>query len=88
MAERGAGEGSQRLASRPVSSRRSSRVAEKLHQKIRDKEYYEAHQTYRVLYQRYKAQGKEGEALNLLYDGALVLLQHRQVCKQRKTVQL
>jgi hypothetical protein len=53
-------------------------VVEKLHQKIRDKEYYEAHQTYRVLYQRYKAQGKEGEALDLLYDGALLLLQNGQ----------
>ena len=72
--------GSQRLAGRPVSSRRSSRVAEKLHQKIRDKEFYEAHQTYRVLYQRYRAQGKESEALDLLYDGALLLLQHGQVC--------
>ena len=72
--------GNQRLAGRPVSSRRSSRVAEKLHQKIRDKEFYEAHQTYRVLYQRYRAQGKESEALDLLYDGSLLLLQHGQVC--------
>ena len=70
---------SPRPASRPVSTRRAARVAEKLQQKIRDKEYYEAHQTYRVLYQRYKAQGKETEALSLLYDGALLLLQHEQV---------
>ena len=68
-----------RLASRTVSSRRTARVAEKLQQKIRDKDYYEAHQTYRVLYQRYKAQGKETEALDLLYDGALLLIQHGQV---------
>lgn len=70
---------SPRPAGRPVSSRRSGRVEEKLQQKIRDKEYYEAHQTYRVLYQRYKAQGKEKEALELLYNGALLLLQHGQV---------
>ena len=72
-----------RPAGRPVSSRRSGRVEEKLQQKIRDKEYYEAHQSYRVLYQRYKAQGKEKEALELLYSGALLLLQHGQV---RRTV--
>lgn len=77
MAEKGSVQ-TQR-AGRPVSSRRSARVAEKLQQKIRDKEYYEAHQTYRVLYQRYKAQGKEGEALDLLYDGAILFLQHGQV---------
>ena len=76
MAEKGA---TQPRVGRPVCSRRSSRVAEKLQQKIRDKEYYEAHQTYRALYQRYKAQGKEGDALDLLYDGALLLLQHGQV---------
>ena len=68
-----------RPAGRPVSSRRSGRVEEKLKQKIRDKEYYEAHQTYRVLFQRYKAQGKENEALELVYNGALLLLQHGQV---------
>lgn len=76
--------GNTRLSGRPVSSRRSPRVVEKLQQKIRDKEYYEAHQTYRVLYQRYKAQGKEDEALDLLYDGALLLLQHGQVCPLQK----
>ncbi|CAI8050602.1 Golgi to ER traffic protein 4 homolog [Geodia barretti] len=68
-----------RPAGRPVSSRRSGRVEEKLKQKIRDKEYYEAHQTYRVLFQRYKAQGKENEALELVYNGALLLLQHGQL---------
>ena len=68
-----------RPAGRPVSSRRSGRVEEKLQQKIRDKEYYEAHQSYRVLYQRYKAQGKEKEAFELLYNGTLLLLQHGQV---------
>jgi len=76
MAEKGSG-GVQR--GRPVCSRKSTRVAEKLQQKIRDKEYYEAHQTYRALYQRYKAQGKESDALELLYDGTVLLLQHRQV---------
>lgn len=71
---------SPRLASRPVSTKRAARMEEKLQQKIQDKDYYEAHQMYRVLYQRYKAQGKESEALDLLYDGALALLTHREVC--------
>ena len=63
----------------PVSPRRSAPVAEKLQQKIRDREYYEAHQNYRALYQQYKAEGREKEALELLYEGALLLLQHGQV---------
>ena len=79
MAEKA--EGVKSRQGRPVCSRRSARVAEKLQQKIREKEYYEAHQTYRALYQRYKAQGKESEATDLLYDGSFLLLQHRQVRK-------
>ena len=69
-----------RAKGRPVSTGRSSRVAEKLRGEIRDGNYYEAHQTYRALYQRYKAQRKDGEAVSLLYDGARLLLEHSQVC--------
>lgn len=64
---------------RPVSASRSSKVAAKLQEKIQEGNYYEAHQTYRVLYQRYSAQGREKDARDLLYDGASLLLQHCQV---------
>ena len=78
MADKGQGPAQR---GRAVGSRRSTsaRVAEKIQQKIRDKEYYEAHQTYRALYQRFKAQSKESDALDLLYNGTLLLLEHHQV---------
>lgn len=64
---------------RPVSAGRSSKVAGKLQEKIREGNYYEALQTYRALYQRYSAQGREKDARDLLYDGASLLLRHNQV---------
>ena len=62
-----------------VSTSRSSKVAEKLQEKIREGNYYEAHQTFRALYQRYNAQGREKEAIELLCKGASLLLEHSQV---------
>ncbi len=62
-----------------VSSVKSGRVAQRLKQRIEDGEFYEAHQTYKVLYQRYCAQGKKEVALKLLFDGAATLLRHSQV---------
>ena len=64
---------------RPVSASRSSKVAGKLQEKIREGNYYEALQTYRALYQRYSAQGREKDARDLLHDGASLLLRHNQV---------
>ena len=64
---------------RPISAGRSSKVAGKLQEKIREGNYYEALQTYRALYQRYSAQGREKDARDLLYDGASLLLRHNQV---------
>ena len=62
-----------------VSSARTSRVAARLQEKVRDGQYYEAHQSYKALYQRYRAQKKEKEALDLLYEGAVVMLESAQV---------
>lgn len=64
---------------RTVSHGRSEKVVEKLKQKIRDGEYYEAHQTYKMLYQRYCAQGRGNEAIQLLFEGARLLLENRQL---------
>lgn len=64
---------------RTVSSVKSGRVAQRLKQRIEDGQFYEAHQTYRVLYQRYCAQGKKKAALDLLFEGASTLLRHSQV---------
>lgn len=64
---------------RTVSYSRSEKVAEKLKQKISDGEYYEAHQTYKMLYQRYCAQARETEGIRLLFEGATLLLENKQV---------
>lgn len=67
---------------RPVSAAKSRKVIERLRQKIEDGSFYEAHQTYRALYQRFCAQGNEEQALGLLLEGASTLLKHGQVNKQ------
>ncbi|GAB6025728.1 hypothetical protein CHUAL_011712 [Chamberlinius hualienensis] len=55
-----------------------NRVLNKLKSSIKDGKYYEAHQMYRTLYFRYLAQRKYEELQELLYDGALDLLIHKQ----------
>ncbi|XP_069685148.1 Golgi to ER traffic protein 4 homolog [Periplaneta americana] len=54
------------------------RVLSKLESSINAGNYYEAHQMYRTLYFRYLGQKKYGELLDLLYDGAILLLKHDQ----------
>ncbi|XP_052900482.1 Golgi to ER traffic protein 4 homolog [Anopheles moucheti] len=60
------------------SSRGVSRVLDKLRASIESKNFYEAHQMYRTLYFRYVSQGKYDDVLELLYDGALTMLEHEQ----------
>lgn len=62
-----------------VSSLKSSRVMKRLQQNLVEGSFYEAHQTYRALYQRLCAQGSEEQAINLLLEGASTLLKHSQV---------
>lgn len=64
---------------RPVSTAKSKKVIERLRQKIEDGSFYEAHQTYKALYQRFCAQGSEEQAIGLLLEGATTLLKHGQV---------
>ncbi len=64
---------------RSLSSVKSRKVIERLQQKIEDGSFYEAHQTYRALYQRFCAQGSEEQAISLLLEGASTLLKHGQV---------
>ena len=52
---------------------------QRLKQRIDEGKFYEAHQTYKVLYQRYCAQGKMADARDLLFEGASTLLRHSQV---------
>ncbi|EEB12163.1 conserved hypothetical protein, partial [Pediculus humanus corporis] len=54
------------------------RVRSKLETCINSGNYYEAHQLYRTLYFRYLSQEKYTALLDLLCDGALVLLKHDQ----------
>ncbi|KFB48818.1 AGAP000119-PA-like protein [Anopheles sinensis] len=55
-----------------------SRVLGKLKSSIESKNFYEAHQMYRTLYFRYVSQGKYQELLELLYQGALTMLDNEQ----------
>ena len=68
-----------RGGARPVSNAKSRKVIERLQQKIGEGSFYEAHQTYRALYQRFCAQGSEEQAISLLLEGASTLLKHEQV---------
>ncbi|KDR24283.1 hypothetical protein L798_06745 [Zootermopsis nevadensis] len=54
------------------------RVISKLASSINAGNYYEAHQMYRTLYFRYLGQKKYGDLLDLLFDGAVLLLRHDQ----------
>ena len=64
---------------RTVSNAKSGKVVQRLKQRIEEGKFYEAHQTYKVLYQRYCAQGKTETAKDLLFEGASTLLRHSQV---------
>lgn len=55
-----------------------ARVLAKLESSIETGNYYEAHQMYRMLYFRYLSQKKYEELLNMLYQGALTLVNHEQ----------
>ncbi|GLG95286.1 Golgi to ER traffic protein 4 homolog [Gryllus bimaculatus] len=54
------------------------RVLSKLELSINAGNFYEAHQLYRTLYFRYLGQKKYAELIDLLYDGAILLLHHNQ----------
>lgn len=54
------------------------RVLAKLRSSIDQGNYYEAHQMYRTLYFRYSAQQQYPELLDMLYEGALLLLRNNQ----------
>ncbi|XP_071521488.1 Golgi to ER traffic protein 4 homolog [Panulirus ornatus] len=61
-----------------LGSRGVARVLAKLKSSVEEGRYYEAHQMYRTLYFRYCGQQKYIEVLDLLYDGASLLLKHDQ----------
>ncbi|KAK0090639.1 hypothetical protein PV325_009382 [Microctonus aethiopoides] len=54
------------------------RVLRKLEASVNSGNYYEAHQMYRTLYFRYLGQKKYSDLLELLYNGAILLLQRDQ----------
>lgn len=64
--------------SQTKSCRGVSRVLAKLEESVQLGKYYEAHQKYRTLYFRYLSQKRFDECLELLYDGALKLLENDQ----------
>jgi len=56
----------------------AERVLIKLRKSVEDENYYEAHQMYRTIYFRYLGQERYDDLLKLLYDGSLLLFEHRQ----------
>ncbi len=68
-----------RIDGQAVSSLKTRKVIERLGQKIQEGSFYEAHQTYRALYQRLCSQGCQEQAVDLLLEGASTLLKHEQV---------
>ncbi|XP_008554602.1 Golgi to ER traffic protein 4 homolog [Microplitis demolitor] len=64
------------MASR--SNQGIQRVLGKLEASVNSGNYYEAHQMYRTLYFRYLAKKKYTDLLELLYNGAILLLQRDQ----------
>lgn len=64
--------------SQTKSYRGVSRVLAKLEESVQAGKYYEAHQKYRTLYFRYLSQKRFEECLELLYSGALKLLENNQ----------
>ncbi|XP_022912090.1 Golgi to ER traffic protein 4 homolog [Onthophagus taurus] len=61
-----------------VNARGVSRVLQKIDNSIKNGEFYEAHQMYRMLYFRYLGQEKYLELLDMLYNGAMSFLDHNQ----------
>ncbi|ELU07266.1 hypothetical protein CAPTEDRAFT_220393 [Capitella teleta] len=61
-----------------ASGRGVQRVLAKLQKSLDEGNYYEAHQMYRTLYFRYNGQSKFTEAIDLLYNGSLGLLNAKQ----------
>ncbi|BFZ17832.1 hypothetical protein BsWGS_20871 [Bradybaena similaris] len=59
-------------------SRGVDRVLAKCEACIKAGNFYEAHQMFRTVYFRYSGQQKYDDAADLLYRGALILLQHKQ----------
>ncbi|XP_033108079.1 Golgi to ER traffic protein 4 homolog [Anneissia japonica] len=54
------------------------RVSKKLQASVERGDYYEAHQMYKTLYFRFMNQNKLAEAIELIYSGANLLLEHNQ----------
>ncbi|XP_065162548.1 Golgi to ER traffic protein 4 homolog [Atheta coriaria] len=61
-----------------ANARGVSRVLEKLENSVKNGKYYEAHQMYRTMYFRYLSQEKFTELMDMLYNGAILFLDHDQ----------
>ncbi|KAG9325859.1 hypothetical protein KVV02_006853 [Mortierella alpina] len=61
-----------------MAARGTAKVLQKLEKSVSDGHYYEAHQMYRTVANRYVKARNYTDAINLLRSGALLLLQHKQ----------
>ncbi|KAF9570696.1 hypothetical protein EC968_001480 [Mortierella alpina] len=61
-----------------MAARGTAKVLQKLEKSVSEGHYYEAHQMYRTVANRYVKAHNYTDAINLLRSGALLLLQHKQ----------
>ncbi|KAF9291078.1 hypothetical protein BGZ68_005174 [Mortierella alpina] len=61
-----------------MAARGTAKVLQKLEKSVSEGHYYEAHQMYRTVANRYVKAHNYQDAINLLRSGALLLLQHKQ----------
>ncbi|CAG8614947.1 5815_t:CDS:2 [Paraglomus brasilianum] len=61
------------------TGRGTDKILEKLRTSVNNGNYYEAHQMYRTVCRRYIKQEKHNSAIELLYSGGQLLLEHKQI---------
>ncbi|KAI1293455.1 hypothetical protein EDD11_008353 [Mortierella claussenii] len=61
-----------------MAARGTAKVLQKLEKSVGDGNYYEAHQMYRTVANRYVKAHSYKDAINLLHSGSLLLLKHKQ----------
>ena len=67
------------MAKKKILRGRTGRLEERFKLSLENENYYEAHQTVKVIYDRHVAQGKDEEGWMMLHRGTIELLSKDQV---------
>ncbi|CAK9300823.1 unnamed protein product [Gordionus sp. m RMFG-2023] len=67
------------MAKEMIKNNTFSKLLSKLQVKLDEKDFYEAHQLYKIIYFRYITQQKYEEAMHLIIDGSNLLLNKQQI---------